>query len=407
MTAATPLSVEFLRPGAPSPFTLRNRAGTVIVPRGGLIESVEQCTRLAEAGVYIDQHDQDLLTRALAGKVAHLMEGNALLGQIAAVRADAGDIAAASGGARVQRRRLGEPATRWSSFQLRLRALLGDSQAPEWVDRLDDLQCEQRDMLVADHDDTLLALIYPASREPHDYSASHATLVACIVHMARVHTPGWNFAWDASLRLAALTMNIAMTALQNQLALQPTPPNARQRQLIDLHATEGARMLREAGVRDALALAAVEAHHTAPPGDWGAMPPAMRLARLIARADRFCAQLAPRRTRAARSAQAAARSAYLGEDGQPDVAGSAILKAVGLYPAGSFVQLRNGEVAIVLRRQAVGTKPIVATVQNAQGMPLTDPLLRRDPTGPHEIVKALAPGEVNLRLPLDKLFQLG
>ena len=51
---------------------------------------------------------------------------------------------------------------------------------------------------------------------------------------------------------------------------------------------------------------------------------------------------------------------------------TALIRAVGLYPPGSFVQLRSGEVAVVTRRPANGSAPLVATLSNRQGVPVVD-----------------------------------
>ena len=119
-----------------------------------------------------------------------------------------------------------------------------------------------------------------------------------------------------SLRCAALTMNVAMTALQNQLAQQSSPLNAQQRAQVDAHPARAVEALRGAGVDDALWLEAVLHHHDAPGGPLAGMEPAQRLARLIRRADVFAARMSPRRGRLAMSATAAARMVGLYTQGQ-------------------------------------------------------------------------------------------
>ena len=67
------------------------------------------------------------------------------------------------------------------------------------------------------------------------------------------------------LRCAALTMNLAMTSLQDTLAQQVAPPSPLQRAQIDSHAQRGAQVLQEAGVADAMWIEAVRHHHNTPP----------------------------------------------------------------------------------------------------------------------------------------------
>ena len=106
------------------------------------------------------------------------------------------------------------------------------------------------------------------------------------------------------------------------------------------------------------------------------------------------------------AATAAAKAAYLDENQQADAAGSAIIKAVGIYPPGSFVRLASQEVAVVLRRGRRANEPLVASVLSRIGLPLGEPALRDTRMKPHEVTAGVAPHEVKLRLHLQRLLQL-
>lgn len=73
-------------------------------------------------------------------------------------------------------------------------------------------------------------------------------------------------------------------------------------------------------------------------------------ARLVRAADVFAAKISPRAFRAPLAPQAAARQLFEEEQGGPIAA--ALIRAVGLYPQGDFVRLKNGEAAIVAHRTA-------------------------------------------------------
>ena len=136
------------------------------------------------------------------------------------------------------------------------------------------------------------------------------------------------------------------------------------------------------------------------------LSPAVRLARLIRRADVFAARMSPRRGRQALSATAAAKAAYLDEQGKPDEAGSAIIKAVGLYPPGSLVKLADGETAVVLRRGRRANAPTVACIVNPAGAVLASPALRQTHMPAHAVTGGVAPHEVKVRLNLQRLLQM-
>lgn len=400
--AYQPLPPDVLRAGFPTLFALRDKSGCLLVPKGTLVDS-EQLQQLATRDLYVDDQDGEALRRAIAGKVHELVRNEELLGRIAQARPDASDllVPAAAG-----RRRLDDAPTDWSNLQVRLAALLRDAAQPEFAARLMQLQKTLFDQINSDPDDALLLLVHAATQEYRDYSASHALLVAVVAELASRHVAGITPAQRQSLRCAALTMNVAMTALQNQLAQQSSPLTPAQRAEVDSHPARAVEALRAAGVSDAVWLEAVQHHHDAPPGPLAGMEPAQRIARLIRRADVFAARLSPRRGRQALSATAAAKAAYLDEHQKPDEAGSAIIKAVGLYPPGSLVKLADGETAVVLRRGRRANSPTVACIANPAGAVLASPALRHTHTPAHAVTGGVAPHEVKIRLNLPRLLQM-
>jgi HD-GYP domain-containing protein (c-di-GMP phosphodiesterase class II) len=176
---------------------------------------------------------------------------------------------------------------------------------------------------------------------------------------------GWPDDQRQSLVLAALSMNLAMTALQDELALQAGPPTAGQRESVETHAARGAQWLRELGVRDPLWLHAVEQHHDADCCD----PPV----RLLMAADRYAALISPRQSRLGRCVTDSGRHVAVHNQGRLDEVGHAFLRSVGICPPGTFVRLCDGRVALVLRRRPGRPgEPWVATLLQANGMPVTE-----------------------------------
>lgn len=401
MSVATlhPLPPEALRVGVALPFALREANGALVAARGAVIASEAQLQALASRELFLDETDSENLARAVAGKVDSMLRQNAPLGQIAQARPEAAAGAQAA-------RRLQDPISAWASVQTRASVLLRQPAADDFVPRLAALQAEVLDLLDRDADLALLILIQGTTSESRNYSVGHALLVAAVCELAARHLAAWPAAWREPLRCAALTMNIAMTALQDVLALQEAPPSPQQRALIDRHAELGAERLRACGVGDELWLAAVAQHHASRPGRLAELPAAAQLARLIQRADIFAARLSRRRTRQALSGMAAAKAAYLDENRQADDAGAAIVKATGIHPPGSFVRLASGEVAVVLRRGRLANEPLVASVLSAAGMPLCEPARRDTRIARHAVAAGVAPQELRLRLNLEQLASL-
>jgi hypothetical protein len=98
--------------------------------------------------------------------------------------------------------------------------------------------------------------------------------------------------------------------------------------------------------------------------------------------------------------------AYLGEDNNPDEAGAALIKAIGIYPPGCWVGLCNGELGIVLKRGEKAHCPLVAALVGPNGLPLATPRLRDTQIKLYGISVSLAPDKIKFRPQIDTLLRL-
>ncbi|MFM8900457.1 MAG: HD-GYP domain-containing protein [Burkholderiales bacterium] len=393
------LPANVLRIGVPIPVSLRDEAGRLLLARGSIIETETARQQLLERGVYVDEAESEPFTRALAGKLDSMVRSNALLGEIANATADGGAIYATPEKPR-------NPEAVWPDLVLRASSLLRDAPSSDFPTRLFKLQEEVLGQIERQADVALLILVQHSISDARDYSAKHSLLVAVVCELAARHLAHWPEGCRLSLRCAAISMNVAMTALQDQLATQHVAPNPKQREQIDTHATKGVTLLTDSGVTDKLWLDAVAMHHDTPSGPLTAMPPGTQLARLLQRADIFTARLSPREGRKALSATAAAQAAYLDENKQADEAGAAIIKAVGLYPPGSYVRLGNGEVALVLRRGRRANEPKVVSIIGREGLPLGAPAVRDTRVAPFNVTGSVAPHEIKVRINIERMVRL-
>jgi hypothetical protein len=395
------LSPDDLRVGQPTPFGLLDANGHLLMARGVVVESDAHRDQLLSRGLFVDEQAHEDYRRAMAGRVHAMLDDNELLGRIADVQptAPTAEFAAPA-------RHVNDPLAALGELQIHAGKLLREAPQADFTMRLRKVQQALWALMEADADIALLVLIDATTNEIRQYSVTHAMLVTVVCELASRHLPAWQPAWRESLRYAALTMNMAMTDLQDLLAQQASPPDPAQRTLIGSHALRAVHALKLAGVDDPLWVEAVRHHHVAPPGALEGMAPPMQLARLIQRADIFAARLSPRRKRAALSGTAAAQAAYLDERKQPDEAGSAIIKGVGIYPPGSFVRLASGEVAVVMRRGARANEPVVASVLSRAGTLLGQPVLRDTHQTKFAVTAGVAPQDVRLRLNMERLLRL-
>jgi HD-GYP domain-containing protein (c-di-GMP phosphodiesterase class II) len=395
------LPPEILRTGHPAPVSVRDATGHLLLAKGVMVATEEQRQRLVSRALYVDELEGDLLRRALAGKLDSMLRQNAKLGQMARARPD--EVVMAAGAAMPAQV---DPLTAWANLQMRGRVLLQTPAPADFAARLDKFQAEVLALVDADADLALLVLVQATCSDAHHYSVTHGLLVAVLCEMASRQLPAFTPEMRRSLRCAALTMNIAMTSLQDQLALQEEPPAPQQRALIDSHAERAVTCLRDAGITDALWLEAVAHHHDTTAGPLSGQSAGLQLARLLQRADIFSARLSMRRARPALAASAAIKAAYLDEHQQADEAGKAIIQSTGIYPPGSFVRLSSGELAVVLRHGAHAKAPKVASIVSKSGTPLVEPTVRDTRLRPHDVVGGVAPQEVRVRLNMEKLLAL-
>jgi hypothetical protein len=265
---------------------------------------------------------------------------------------------------------------RWEKLVWELDALLrkviaGMPCAPE----LEALGQQVVAQIERDMDVALFVTIRPADNRFALYSLSHA-LQCATVSVALSHQLAWSAEQQLRLVLSALTMNVSILELQAQLAAQTDPLTTKQRQLIRAHPEASATLLQAAGVADEEWLAMVREHHERPDGS--GYPQGIQTigegARALCAVDIFTAKISARAFRAALPVQTAARELFQEEKGGSLAAG--MIKALGLYPPGGLVQLKNGEIGVVARRGASATTPLVASLTNAAGQPVAATSIR-------------------------------
>ncbi len=389
-----------LRLGQPLPFALRNEQGVLLAHKGYIITNREEITYWTSRGmtlcVDVDAADNH---RAYVGKLYDLVRNDTPLGDIADMQLAVSDLAK---GVAPEAPAIPD----WTALQIRANGLLRDPQGEHFLARLDKLYAELQALVQQHPDATLCALMHLSATEVRMYSATHAMLVYVVCSLAAREVLNWPSDQDATLGRAALTMNIAMTALQDELAQQNQTLTAKQMEAVEQHAQRGFGMLVAMGVDNEDWLLAVRHHHDRAPGPLADKTVAMRLARLLQRADTFVARLSPRAGRLSMPPNAAMQACYFDEKQHVDEAGAALIKAVGVYSPGVYVRLANGEVAVVIRRSANTTAPRVAVIINRDGMPMGEIIVRETSTPTTKIIAHVPHREVKVQVQLERLLAL-
>jgi HD-GYP domain-containing protein (c-di-GMP phosphodiesterase class II) len=385
-------SAEHLRLGAPLPFGVRDAGGRLLLKAGVSIASIEQLAHLRAQPLYADEEESNEWRRKLGATVGAMLRQNASLKSIADARPqEAGRDDAAGTEVPLP--------DQWESLATLLDVALRHAQpSAEFIARLHLVHERASKLGQRQVDASLYHLIHAAGHSMEKYSSHHALLVMLVCEQA-AQVLGWSAEAVRSLGCAALSMNVAMAALQDQLAVSDMALTPAMREQIRQHAAQSARLLADAGMDDLLCCETVRLHHDSGDGQMplADLPQERQLARLLRRADIFTAKISRRRTRAPMSPVQAAREACLGSDGVPDEVGGALLRATGLYPPGSFVELANGERGIVIARGRRANLPWVASLVAPSGMALGEPALRDTVEARFAVRAAVASALVKVR----------
>lgn len=363
-----PVPIDLLEIGKTIPVDLWDKNGKLLLRRGHSLQSEQHREMLAAHEAGMTESDAVAWTRGYERTLHEMLRDGSSSDEISRLTMP-GEIPESdyleeeddlSGG--------------WLVLRERLQGLLYQAQQAErGAERLERLRHKALDLLERKPDECLFVLFQALADAQLGYCATHALLSAVVCELTAIKV-GIAPAQRASLFRAALVMNIGMARAQDRLAVQNAMPSEAQRQLIRDHPALGADMLVEMGLADFDALDIVRWHHE--PERARATEDNLQLRQLLRVADTFVAKLAARKTRLAMSPLGAARSMVLHASGVEPVLASAVATAVGFYPPGTYVQLVNGERAVVVKRGPRAHDAHVVSIVNAGGMPMLQYLHR-------------------------------
>lgn len=247
-------------------------------------------------------------------------------------------------------------------------------QGAEFRKRLDQLVWGLEDADQFFTDDNLFVLTQTLYDPAFSYSASNALLCAFVCRQIAPRQGRPVEEIDA-LIMAALAMNLGMSRLQDTLALQSGELSEAQREEIRNHPRAGVDLLKKAGLTEPLCLNLVEDHHEAPDGSGypagkTQLSPAQGLLRM---ADLYVARISARRSRRGLAPSQAMRDLYLASVQSADGLGALFVKSLGMYPPGTYVRLKTGELAVVVHQGTKVTTPCVAAITDASGVAINSP----------------------------------
>lgn len=427
------LPPDYLQLNKRIPFGVYDAYGRLLVAAGRSIDDEKKLGVLQRRELFVDEDEAGPLRQSLHQSASALIRNNATLEVIAAARlsprsaaqaqrpmsrpAVRDDVPAPPPAAPAQEApsprlptfgREGSLSQRCAAITKALGSALREAETdPHWLQRVHAVHEGLRDYTEYHRNPALYLLFQHAAHSNEQYSSHHATLCTVICESVS-KALGW--LPEARLRIAraALTMNVAMTQLQDTLAMRDDPLRPIHKQQLASHSQRSADLLSQAGVEDEVWLNIVRQHHdqTLAAASLTSLNPTQRMTRLLMSVDRFAARISRRGSRSPQSPLIAARDLCVGEDGLPDEFGAAILRVVGMYPPGSYVRLVNGELAVVLAPGRRMNQPLVAVIQGNSGLALSDPILRDTALPGREVVEAVPVAHVRVSVDPDRALAL-
>lgn len=384
-------------------FTLRDEKNVILLAKGQRIESAQQLDSIrSRKKIYIEiDETQDGVRAMMAGLNALTHAGGAIKDISTYVELNQAPAA--------EEKPTGTLADRWGALESKLGAILANvGTGTDFVKKVYDLDRQIQDLMAEGSTASQFLLFNRAVTHFRGYSVLHALLCATLAHSLRDM-----FALSEnerrSLVCAALTMNVAMTHLQDMLAVQKEAPTPSQKGEIERHAAKGRQILLAAGVADPVWLEIISLHHSPLEGpellaDWS---PVKRLTKILQTLDRYTAAMSPRKSRSGRTARDSSRSVVLQTGGtKHDEVGAALFRKLGMCPPGTYVKLVSGETAVVICRGEKPVAPLVASVLNRHDEPIAEPRLHDTALENHAIQSTLLASSVRVNLKMDAMCRL-
>ncbi|MBU1815937.1 MAG: phosphohydrolase, partial [Gammaproteobacteria bacterium] len=237
------LNIESIQVGHPLPFVLRGADGALLAQKGYVIRTREELATMVARGreLCVDTDESGGSHRAYLAQLQRMLIADTNLGEIASMKMTAADDAGGRG-------RGGKTLPDWPELQLRATQILRAPSASDFGGRFQALHDELNRLCEHTPDATLLALIYLSAQETRMYSATHSMLVSCVCMVVAREMLRWPESRVQQVGHAGLSMNIAMTELQDQLAQQTQPLTAAQIAAVEDHAARSEALLRQLGV---------------------------------------------------------------------------------------------------------------------------------------------------------------
>lgn len=255
------------------------------------------------------------------------------------------------------------------------------------------------------------ACLWVARLKQHDQYSYERALSSAIWAVALGREVGFSRQDLRSLAMGGMLMDVGKLRVDPELLQAPRPLTAKESAYMQDHVTHGLKIIEESGIINPDVINMVAHHHERyngsgyPLGTKGNMiPPVAQIAGIV---DTYGALTSNREYAAAVSPSHAIRVLYdaRGVEFQAELV-EAFIRAIGVYPAGTLVELSSGEVGVVVAEYRVRRlHPKVMILLDSHKQRLATPLLKELQEQSDQasgqainIVRSLEPGAYDIDL---------
>ena len=241
-----------------------------------------------------------------------------------------------------------------------------------------------------------------------NYAVRHALHTAILCELTATHLD-WPLEKKRNLLGAALTMNLSLGFIQDDLLDQPQPLSLEQQAIIQNHPTMSVEIIRKMGVQNTEWIEYVKKHHECIDGS--GYPDGLEQnkiplgALLISLSDVYCAKVSGRNYREPIYANKATRDIFLEKDSTDK--GTLIevfVKILGLYPPGCIVRLKSHEIGIVVNRGERIDTPIVKIISENARDPLEKKIKRNTSDKNYAVQEIIPAKSLSVNIDLDNVW---
>jgi HD-GYP domain-containing protein (c-di-GMP phosphodiesterase class II) len=256
-------------------------------------------------------------------------------------------------------------------------------------------------------EDLVLACIQLNQSSGH-YPVRHCVDTAILATMvARIMKKSEQEIQD--IAAAALTMNISILTLQEQLQDRKGALFADEQARIHQHPIASIKILHDAGIEDSDWLNYVLMHHEKEDGTGyplGSLKSEIpQNVKILYLADIFCARISARGYRNSMLPDIALRDIFVENSAHVDtVLSPYFIKVLGLYPPGTFVCLKNKEVAVVSYRGAKPNFCVAHSLVKSNGEMFGNPVKRDTQEEPFTIAEAMYPTIASVGVSMQQIW---